>query len=79
MFKSVKQLDLILTLNFFPSYLVCMPIRECEFSEEKLMFMSVYFFAVANFVSNWVFVECFFVGRLLYKFYPSGKGIILIR
>lgn len=57
-----------------------MPIRECEFSEEKLMFMSVYFFVVANFVSNWVFLwNVFFVWRLLYKFYPSGKGIILIR
>lgn len=55
-----------------------MPIRECEFSEEKLMFMSVYFF-VANFVSNWVFCGMVFVGRFLYKFYPSGKGIILIR
>ena len=51
-----------------------MPIRECEFSEEKLMFMSVYFFVVANFVSNWVFCGMDFCGEVAVEILSIREG-----
>lgn len=51
-----------------------MPIRECEFSEEKLMFMSVYFFVVDNFVSNWVFCGMVFCVEFVVQILSIREG-----